>query len=79
MLGTAKRTLARLPRETRSRVVQAIETLCTVPRPVGCAKLASSTNRYRVRVGDDRILYEVRDGELVVLVVTVGNRREVYR
>ena len=51
----------------------------TEPRTVGCRKLAGSTDRFRVRVGDYRIIYEVCDGELVVIVVTVGHRREVYR
>jgi len=46
---------------------------------VGCKRLAADEALYRVRVGDYRIIYEVRDGELVVLVVRVGHRREVYR
>jgi len=79
VLRTAKRAIARLPQATRSRVVQAIDTLVIVPRPVGCVKLAGPGDRYRVRVGDYRILYEVRDGELVVTVVRVGHRRDVYR
>ena len=79
VLRTAQRAIARLPEETRSRVVQAVDTLMTVPRPVGCVKLAGSADRYRIRVGDYRIIYDVHDGELVVLVVKVGHRRDVYR
>jgi len=79
VLRTAARVIARLPSDVRQRLVRAIDTLTTDPRPVGCQKLAGSGDHYRVRVGDYRIIYEVRDGELVVIVVTVGHRRDVYR
>jgi len=46
---------------------------------VGCKRLTAADRLYRVRVGDYRIVYEVRDGQLVVLVVRVGHRRDVYR
>jgi mRNA interferase RelE/StbE len=71
--------MARLPEAARSRIVQAIDILVTVPRPVGCVKLAGSARRYRIRVGDYRIIYDVQDGRLVVTVVRVGHRRDVYR
>jgi mRNA interferase RelE/StbE len=79
IVRTAQRAIAQLPGAMRSRIVRAIDTLVSVPRPVGCAKLAGSANRYRIRVGDYRIIYDVRDGELIVLVVKVGHRRDVYR
>lgn len=79
VLATVKRAMARLPVPARTRLIEAIDTLVTVPRPGGCVKLVGSTDRCRVLVGDHRIIYEVRDGELVVLVVKVGHRRDVYR
>lgn len=65
-------------RSDRRRVVERIERLAEEPRPRGCVKLAGG-ERYRVRQGRYRIVYEVRDAELVVLVVRVGDRRDVYR
>jgi mRNA interferase RelE/StbE len=79
VLRPAARAIARLHPEVRTRVRQAIRTLAAEPRPVGCARLAAADNLYRVRVGDHRIVYEVRDGQLVVAVVRVGHRRDVYR
>ena len=49
------------------------------PRPSGCKKLSATENAYRIRVGDYRVLYEIQDRRLVVLVVRVAHRREVYR
>lgn len=79
VLRPAARLIERLDPDVRNRVRQAIRALTTVPRPVGSARLSNSADRYRIRVGDYRILYEIRDGELVVVVVRVGHRREVYR
>ena len=55
-----------------------MEGLATEPRPEGCTKLKARRDLYRVRVGDYRVIYEVRDEELLVVVVMVGHRREVY-
>jgi mRNA interferase RelE/StbE len=49
------------------------------PRPTGCKKLAGSPDYYRIRVSDYRVLYEVRDRDVLVLVIKIGHRREVYR
>ena len=67
------------PRKVRRAVVERIETLASNPRPAGCEKLSAVLEKYRVRQGDWRIVYEIRDAELVVVVVKVGNRRDVYR
>jgi mRNA interferase RelE/StbE len=61
------------------RLRDAIGALETNPRPPGCVKLQGADELYRVRVGDYRIIYEVQDSVLVVLVVQIGNRRDVYR
>jgi mRNA interferase RelE/StbE len=71
--------LLRAPRRNRSRVAAAIGALAAGPRPSGCKKLAGNTDYYRIRVGDYRVLYEVRDREVLVLVIKIGHRREVYR
>lgn len=62
----------------RRRVVERIERLAEEPRPRGCVKLAGG-ERYRVRQGRYRIVYEIRDADLIVLIVRVGDRRDVYR
>jgi mRNA interferase RelE/StbE len=59
-------------------ILARIETLREDPRPPGSEKL-SAQERYRLRQGDYRILYNVLDGELIVEIVKVGHRREVYR
>ena len=60
------------------RILERIRTLAVDPRPAGCEKL-SGQERYRIRQGDYRIIYEVEDARLIVLVVKVGHRREIYR
>jgi mRNA interferase RelE/StbE len=53
--------------------------LAADPRPPGCKKLADSTDFYRIRVSDYRMLYEIRDRAVLVLVIKIGHRRDVYR
>lgn len=79
LLVTARRQLLRVPGRIRSRLAAAIGALATDPPPSGCKKLAGNTDYYRIRVGDYRVLYEVRDRDVLVLVIKIGHRREVYR
>ena len=74
-----RKDLAGFDRDVQRRIVAKMETLATDPRPDGCTKLKGEEDVYRVRVGDYRIIYQVRDKELLVLVVRVGHRRDVYR
>ena len=67
-----------IPRSDVQRILTRIEALRDDPRPPGSEKL-SGQDRYRVRQGQYRILYSVEDAELIVDVVKVGHRREVYR
>ena len=75
----AKRELAALSANLQTRIVTALRKLEANHRPSGVSKLEGGENVYRLRVGDYRVLYEVHDTNLVVLVVKVGHRREVYR
>ena len=75
----AVKSIARLPRREQLRVRAAVDLLADEPRPPGCVALADEDSVYRVRVGDYRIVYEVVDDRLVVHVVRVGHRRDVYR
>ena len=65
-------------KKDRRRVIQRIRRLADEPRPPGCQKL-SGRDRYRLRHGRHRIIYSVHDEELVVYVVKVGHKRDVYR
>ena len=70
--------LRAFPTHQVKRLMQRIRSLADDPRPAGCEKL-SARERYRVRQGSFRIIYEIEDGRLTVLVVKVGHRRDVYR
>jgi mRNA interferase RelE/StbE len=75
----AVRQLRKLDPQARRRVQAAIELLAAEPRPPGGKELIGGDGEWRVRTGDYRIVYEVHDQVLVVLVIAVGHRREVYR
>ena len=78
--SSARRELDALPLATRERIAGAIAQLANEPRPSGCRKLSdTSPVIYRIRVGAYRILYEIRETELVILVVAIGPREHVYR
>jgi mRNA interferase RelE/StbE len=62
----------------RRRIVLRISSLADNPRPPGCQKL-SGRERYRVRQGKYRILYTIEDAELVVYIIRIGHRKDVYR
>lgn len=75
---SVRKKLDRFPASLTDRILEALAGLETDPRPPGCKKLRGR-EAYRVRVGDYRIIYEIHDRVLQVLVITVGHRREVYR
>lgn len=75
---SATKEIADLPNGDCRRIVAKIQTLATDPRPRGCEKLSGS-EKYRIRQGNYRILYEIDDSVHVVIIVKVANRKEVYR
>lgn len=77
ILPAAERQLGRIDSGPRRRIDAAIWALAGDPRPHGCRKMSGS-EEYRIRVGDYRVLYEIEDAVLRVLVVKVGHRRDVY-
>ncbi len=81
-VGTAPavdKQLSRLPRSVQRRLTETIEGLESNPRPHGVKKLEGPDNLWRVRVGDYRIIYTIEDDRLLVLVVKIGHRGDVYR
>ncbi len=75
----AARQLRKLDGAARRRVQAAVELLASDPRPPSAKKLVGGDGEWRVRTGDYRIVYEIHDGVLVVLVLAGGHRREVYQ
>ena len=75
---SAAKELEAVPLRDRRRLVTRIGALAANPRPAGAQKL-SGEDKYRIRQGDYRILYEIVDEDLIVTVVRVGHRRDVYR
>lgn len=75
----AARQLRTLDPTARRRIQAAIELLADDPRPPGAKKLMAGDGEWRVRTGNYRIVYEIRDDVLVVLVLAVGHRREIDR
>jgi mRNA interferase RelE/StbE len=73
------KVLASLPRREQQRIRAAVDLLADQPRPPGCVAMVGEPHAYRVRVGDYRIVYEVFDDRLVVQVVRIWHRRDVYR
>ncbi len=76
---SAVKTLAAIPKPDRLRIARRIDALADDPRPDGAVKLAGEDDLYRVRAGDYRIVYQIQDRVLLVLVVRIGHRRDVYR
>ncbi|MDY0226094.1 MAG: type II toxin-antitoxin system RelE/ParE family toxin [Desulfomicrobium apsheronum] len=78
ILRSAAKELQRIHPDDRVRIIAALQNLANDPRPNGCKKL---TNRpaWRIRIGAYRVIYEIHDRELLVLVVTAGKRNEIYR
>lgn len=74
----AVRQLRKLDRVARRRVQAAIELLASEPRPSGAKKLVGGDGEWRVRTGDYRIVYEIHDNVVLVLVIAVGHRRDIY-
>lgn len=71
--------MRKLDRVAARRLADAISELASEPRPSGCLQVKGGDGELRIWVGDYRVVYDVRDEELVVLVLRLGHRREVYR
>jgi mRNA interferase RelE/StbE len=75
----ARRALESLPKKVVKQIDRRILALAENPYPSGCKKLNGVEGLHRIRVGDYRILYIVETDRLVIVIVTIGHRREVYR
>jgi mRNA interferase RelE/StbE len=76
---TAEKQLKKLKRQDQIRVLKTIKALAQEPRPSGCRKIRGYENIYRIRVGVLRVIYSVSDKQIVIVVLKVGHRKDVYR
>lgn len=75
----AAKEIRALPRQDQGRIIARVNALAENPRPPGCDKLAGDSGLWRIRSGIYRIIYQIQDARLLVVVVKVGHRRDVYR
>ena len=76
---SADRALQKLPHDAQRRIVGEVAMLPHDPQPAAVVKLAGGDNLWRIRIGDYRVVYEIHDDRLVVLVLRVAHRKDVYR
>jgi len=76
---SALKALRKLPKSVRIRVAETLDSLASQPFPSGVKKLINEENVFRVRVGDYRIVYQVISDKLLILVLRVGHRKDIYR
>ncbi len=76
---STKKDLKRISKTEVHRIIDAVEGLCEEPRPSGVTKLSGSDLTYRIRVGNYRVIYEIHDETVLIEVVKVGHRKDVYK
>lgn len=79
IVGAVRRQLKQINRDDKKRILDKIQSLAENPRPYGYKELKGNDNLFRIRAGDYRIIYEIQDKILLITVLKVGNRRDVYR
>jgi mRNA interferase RelE/StbE len=76
---TAEKRLRRTAKRDRNRLVEAIQRLADRPRPHGARKLQGYDAVYRIRVGQYRVVYEILEDRVIVIVLKVGHRKDIYK
>jgi mRNA interferase RelE/StbE len=79
IVTSARKSLRTLPREAQIRVRNAIDALAEDPYPPKVKKMEGMTDAYRIRIGEYRVVYEIQGHRLIILVLRIGHRRDVYR
>ena len=77
--SSAKKELRRLPKKAINNIITAVGKLPNNPQPAGSRKIIGTEHTYRQRIGDYRIVYSIESNRLVIEVVRVGHRKDVYR
>ncbi|ANV85204.1 addiction module toxin RelE [Picosynechococcus sp. PCC 7003] len=78
-LKTAQKELSKLPKGTQKRIIEKIEALINNPYPPDTKKLKNGNGRFRIRVGNYRIIYRIENEKLIILIIKIGHRREIYQ
>jgi mRNA interferase RelE/StbE len=78
-LRRARKDLEKIPTKTQDRILKAIQNLGADPYPSGSKKLEGSSDSFRIRVGDYRVIYEIKKKEIYILIVRIGHRKDVYK
>ena len=78
MEALSRQELKQLPKEIIARILQAVNSLADDPFPTGVKKLVGSEHTYRIREGDYHVIYDVLSKTLVIEIVRVGHRKDVY-
>jgi len=78
ILPSAEKQIKKLPTIINSKIITAISNLAKDPRPAGYKKL-KGINAYRIRIGNYRVIYEIHDDRLTVIVIAAGNRKDIYK
>ncbi|OGQ22006.1 MAG: hypothetical protein A3I05_01390 [Deltaproteobacteria bacterium RIFCSPLOWO2_02_FULL_44_10] len=76
---SAEKALFQLSKEPIQKIMAAIQSLTENPYPVGCRKLSGEDGIYRIRVGTYRIIYSIHKKEILIKILKVGHRKEIYR
>lgn len=76
---SARKELEDLPRNIGSRILQRIESLAANPRPSGVKKLVGTTNLWRIRIGEYRVIYSIDDQKRLVDIVMIRHRSDAYQ
>jgi mRNA interferase RelE/StbE len=75
----ALKALKKLPANVASKIDEKIQALAQNPRPDGCKKLEGYSNAYRIRYSDYRVVYTIQNHALIIEVVHIGNRKDIYK
>lgn len=75
---TAEKQLKKLPNDIQRKIAALIVSLGIEPRPFGCKKLTGTSSTYRVRIGDYRIIYDILTREIIISILKIGHRKDIY-
>lgn len=76
---SAQKELAKLPANMADKIIKQVRALADDPRPNGCKKLVGTDYTYRIRINDYRVVYSIFDQQLVIQVIKIGHRKDIYR
>ena len=76
---SAAKELGKLPPKMQRKILQAIEALANDPRPHGSRKLVNWEDFWRIRIGDYRVIYQIKDNQLLIQIIGIRHRKDAYR